>query len=813
MNGASITSSSLEQRQALRPAVKPMNGMRTDTPMPPRHGAGARPATKHGRRTILGGVAALIGLLLLAIASVGPAPAYAESGISGAKAGASSEAATGSAKAPALPTDLTPAANRELLARLSDDQVRALLLQQLDKAAAAKPGKTGPTASGVLMSMEEMGRALHSRIGAVLAEAPDALAIWGLVAERLRASGGIAVAVLSLAIVLAVGFVARAWWRWVIGHHKDRIAARNVDAGAYASLAIIGDAFVLLLLKLSGAVIFYIAAMTVVFTLRHDSETIRIFLTTYVTAMAATLAVMAFTEFCLPRRWAVYRLLPLSDNVTQSVHIYVATLAVVWNFGFFSCELLAIYGADPQLLQFLLLMVATVFLIVLIGSIWSVRGPVARLIRGEAELSGGWGYLRGLLADSWHLLASTYMLMVWGLSVGQLLFSGEPMRSTRTGLISLLLFIAGPMIDIIIGRFLAAQLGTDNPVGAAIRRTLRVVIVLSAAAIFVWLWGIDIERLEAVGGWPIAAVFNVGPTALVGYAVWQLTRAVIDRRLEVEQLQTQPDAAAGDGEGGGEGATRAATVLPLLRTFALTTIAIMTVLTALSGLGVNIWPLLAGAGVVGIAIGFGAQALVRDIFSGIFFLIDDAFRMGEYIDIGDAKGTVEKISIRSFQLRHHNGPLNTIPFGGIKTLTNFSRDWVIMKLPLRLTYDTDAERVRKLIKKLGEELLKDQELGPMFLEPLKSQGVVEMDDSAMIMRVKFTTRPGDQFAVRKKVYARIRELFEKERIKFAHREVTVRVATDGERKPTGVDEQAALGAVRPILEPESRPLRTATDKQ
>jgi small-conductance mechanosensitive channel len=769
--------------------------------------------TVHGWRAFLVRAAFLVWLVALAIAAAGPAPAYADSGAAGAKANASPEAATGNPKAPTLPAQLTPAANRELLARLSDDQVRALLLQQLDKAAAATTARSDPTASGLLRSMEETGNALHSRLAAVLAQAPDAPSVAGLVADRWRASGGIAIAALSLAIVLAAGFVARGWWRWVIGQHKDRIAARNVDEGAYASLATIGDAMIWLLLKLSGVVIFYAAAMAVVFTFQHDSQDIRIFLSTYIMAMTATLAVMAFTEFSLPRRWAVYRLLPLSDPVTQRVHIYVAALAVIWNFGFFSCELLAIYGTDPQMLQFLLLMVATVFLVALIAAIWSVRGPVAHLIRGDAAPAGGWGYLRGLLADSWHLLASTYMLLVWGLAVAQLLLSGQPMRSTRTGLISLLLFVAAPMIDIIIGRLLTAQLGTDNPIGAAIRRTLRVVIVLGAAAIFVGLWGIDIERLQALGGWPVAAAINVGLIVLVSYAVWQLIRAVIDRRLEAEQLQTQPGEAARDGDGGGEGATRAATLLPLLRTFALATIAIMAVLTALSGLGVNIMPLLAGAGVVGIAIGFGAQALVRDIFSGIFFLIDDAFRMGEYIDIGDAKGTVEKISIRSFQLRHQNGPLNTIPFGGIKTLTNFSRDWVIMKLPLRLTYETDVERVRKLIKKLGQELLQDQELGPKFLDPLKSQGVIEMDDSAMIMRVKFTTRPGDQFVVRKKVFARIRELFEKEHIKFAHREVTVRVATDGDRKPQDVEEQAALGAVRPILEKDSQPLRTANDKQ
>ena len=136
--------------------------------------------------------------------------------------------------------------------------------------------------------------------------------------------------------------------------------------------------------------------------------------------------------------------------------------------------------------------------------------------------------------------------------------------------------------------------------------------------------------------------------------------------------------------------------------------------------GVNVTPLLAGAGIVGVAIGFGAQALVKDIISGVFFLIDDAFRRGEYIDIGAVKGTVENISIRSMQLRHHNGPLNTVPFGEIRHL---------------------------------------------------------------------------------KVFARIRELFERENIKFAHREVTVRIADHEAGKPLGeAEKEAAAAATRSVVE-------------
>jgi len=211
-------------------------------------------------------------------------------------------------------------------------------------------------------------------------------------------------------------------------------------------------------------------------------------------------------------------------------------------------------------------------------------------------------------------------------------------------------------------------------------------------------------------------------------------------------------------------------------------------------LGVNVGPLFAGAGIVGVAIGFGSQSLVRDIFSGAFFLFDDAFRKGEYIDVGGVKGTVENISVRSFQLRHHLGALHTIPFGEIQVLTNYSRDWVIMKLPLRVTYDTDVERVRKLIKNLGVALLDDPVIGENFIQPLKSQGVIEMQDSAMIIRVKFMTKPGDQWLVRKKVYEEIRALFEREGIHFAHREVTVRLADDKKAEDLSDEDRKAITA-------------------
>ncbi len=323
------------------------------------------------------------------------------------------------------------------------------------------------------------------------------------------------------------------------------------------------------------------------------------------------------------------------------------------------------------------------------------------------------------------------------------------------------------------------------------RRVSAVLALVAGAWAFLRVWD---ANMSMVNDTLIDRFGDIIVILFIAYIVYHTFRIWIDNKIFEEQGEIiEVDIG---GEGGGEGGSRLSTLLPLFKITMTIIIVVTFALIMFAELGINVSPLFAGAGVVGLAIGFGAQTLVRDIFSGVFFLFDDAFRKGEYIDTGDVKGTVEKISLRSLQLRHHRGPLNTIPFGEIRFLTNFSRDWVIMKLPLRVTYDTDPERVRKLIKKLGLELLEDPLIGPDFIQPLKSQGVIEMQDSAMIIRVKFMTKPGGQWMTRKRVLQDIRALFEREGIKFAHREVTVRLA-EGDSKLedlTPAQKEALAGA-------------------
>lgn len=236
-----------------------------------------------------------------------------------------------------------------------------------------------------------------------------------------------------------------------------------------------------------------------------------------------------------------------------------------------------------------------------------------------------------------------------------------------------------------------------------------------------------------------AGLINAFAYMICGYIAFELlrvwTRIKFAVRIETPHLdhedadEPQP-------------ASRLSTVMPLVQGFVGVALLGVTFIAALSELGVNITPLLAGAGIFGLAISFGSQSLVRDIVAGLFFMIDDAFRVGEYIEAGRLRGTVERISLRSLRMRHHNGQMHTVPFGQLGSITNHSRDWLTVKFNLRFASDTDIEKVRKMVKRIGQDLLSHDELGREFLLPLKMQGVADVAENTLVLRFKFTVKPG-----------------------------------------------------------------------
>jgi small-conductance mechanosensitive channel len=218
--------------------------------------------------------------------------------------------------------------------------------------------------------------------------------------------------------------------------------------------------------------------------------------------------------------------------------------------------------------------------------------------------------------------------------------------------------------------------------------------------------------------------------------------------------------------------SRLGTLVPLLSLVGKSAIVALAFLSVLVSLGVNVWPLITGLSVFGLAIGFGSQTLVKDIVSGLFFLADDAFRIGEYIETSGAKGTVEKISVRSVTLRNPRGPVATVPYGQISKVVNFSRDWAIEKIQFRVAIDTDVELLRKLFKKIGQDLLEDPELAPGLLETFKSQGISDVEDGTLVVRGKFVAKPGSQTLIRRAVYKAVLQAFRENNIRAVPKPLT-----------------------------------------
>jgi small-conductance mechanosensitive channel len=243
-------------------------------------------------------------------------------------------------------------------------------------------------------------------------------------------------------------------------------------------------------------------------------------------------------------------------------------------------------------------------------------------------------------------------------------------------------------------------------------------------------------------------------------------------------------------------------MMPLLRVTVAILIVFIAVMIALEDFGINVLPLLAGASIFGIAISFGSQTLVRDIVSGIFYLTDDAFRVGEYIDCGRAKGTVEGFTLRSIKLRHQNGQVHTIPFGQLGQITNFSRDWLTVKFNLRFARDTDIEKLRKAAKKIGQDMLEEvPEIKSEILAPFKMQGVADIIDNALLVRFKFTARPGNPAMIQREAVKRMFKTFPALGIEFAKEGATVILHSATAAAEGPAETAPAVAANRPAPAP------------
>ena len=493
---------------------------------------------------------------------------------------------------------------------------------------------------------------------------------------------------------------------------------------------------------------------------------------------------LAVGRFLFAPKNHYFRLLNVDDKTAKAAVFHNFGIAFLIGFSFVLLQFNEFNGLprEETRIAFWLNLAVHVYLAIVV---WKHRGEMSSAMRGfDPDVTPA----EDRMARAFPYFAICVSLGIWWIiqiivSYGNFaLLDGAPHYKTMA-----LLWFAPAMDTLIRGlvRHLTPGMTGEGPIAerayhSAKRSYIRIGRVVVFGIILVMIasfWGMSPNNIASAGVGPqlAAKLMEFLVIIAIGYLIYEMVSLYINRKLAAELTASgyMPDEEAVGGDGGGAGGSRLSTVLPLILMVSQATIVIVFLLLGLGNIGVDTTPLLAGAGIAGLAIGFGAQKLVTDVVSGVFFLIDDAFRVGEYVEVEGTMGTVEKISIRSMQLRHHKGPVHTLPYGEIPKITNFSRDWVIMKLRFVVSFDTDPNKVKKKFKKIGQDMLLMDEFKDDFLQPFKSQGVLEIDDVGMVFRGKFMAKPGTQFTIRKEIFNRVNAAFAENGLEFARREVRV----------------------------------------
>jgi moderate conductance mechanosensitive channel len=446
------------------------------------------------------------------------------------------------------------------------------------------------------------------------------------------------------------------------------------------------------------------------------------------------------------------RIVPVDDFQAQ-FWLVRAKIFLAWTiFGRITIELLVQLGLSPDAQLFLTTVHSTGLLLLALEGVWN-RPKVSQRSAASRVMGG-------------QIFITVFLILLW------LFWLADLRVLFLLGLVLIALPPAIALSDRSVGHLLrAVSPGSEEAsrhavLAVIVQRGLRAAILIGAA----YLLNSNVKA--ALSGDAFARIVEIAFNAIVAYALfdffWQLIRTVIDRKIANFRIPGTPaDELAIRRQ-------RLSTILPFVRNGLLAVLIVIVALMYLASLGIPITPLLAGASVVGVAIGFGSQTVVKDVLSGVFYLIDDAFRVGEYIQSGSYMGTVEGFTLRSVRLRHHRGPVFTVPFGNLGAVQNMSRDWSLEKIVLGVTYDTDLVKLKKIIKQVGKELEDDPEYAPHVIETLKMQGVDEFGDFAIKVKLKLMVVPGEGATIRRWVLTRLKTLFDENGIEFAF--PTVKVA-------------------------------------
>jgi small-conductance mechanosensitive channel len=458
------------------------------------------------------------------------------------------------------------------------------------------------------------------------------------------------------------------------------------------------------------------------------------------------------------------RLLPMSDRRAAHLLRWTRRLAVLVVFGYAAAEIGLLFGLYRAAYEALLRLVSLAVLVCLVIIVLQTRAPVAERIRATDGHTGTLAALRNRIATRWHVIAIFYLVALW------LVWAFD----VPNGFSRLLRVAALTVVIAMLARWLAVaaysaldralrispatlarhpgledRLRSYQPIGHAV---LTIAIAGVAGVTLFQAWGVDAFSWftsGALGGRIIGALGTIGITLAISLVVWEAVNAGI--QFHLARLAREAQAAR---------SARLRTLLPMLRTTLLVTIFSVAGLMVLSEIGVNTGPLLAGAGVIGLAIGFGSQKLVQDIITGLFLLLENTMQVGDVVSLGGLSGTVEALSIRSIRLRALDGSVHTVPFSAVTTVTNQTRDFDYAVVDVSVGLSEDPDQVADLVRAVARDVRQEPRWKNAIRDDIDVMGVEKFLDTALVLRTRIKTVPGQRWAVAREMNRRIKARFD-----------------------------------------------------
>ena len=718
--------------------------------------------------------------------------------------GAEAASAAAANRSPAASEEATPKQIQELMTLLADPKVRDWLEQE-SKAKAAQARATDAEAISISHEFDSRVAAIREHIvalGAALPDLPKQIEhAHGLVSADLGDHGRIkGLSLLAVFVVLGFGV------EWLFRRATGRIRAR-LDG---LPVATVNDRLRIVAVRFAfavGLVAAFALGSVGAFLALDWPPLLREMVFGYLLVFLVIRVAVVVGHFLLSPHHEHFRIIPMDTAAARFWHRRFVVFVGWFAFGYVEIGLLSRLGLSLAGRQLIAYVLGLGLLAIALEAVWrrpvapedsaeapeaSTEAPEARSAEAPARATHRLG--RG----AQNALLSIGIVLLWVLWVLHAMAGFWLVLVVTT--LPLALGVTRRAVEHLLRPPGSSQVGVGPPgvIAISLERGIRALLFIGAAAVLAWGWGLDLvhhltDAEDTLFSRLVHGVLSAIIILLVADVLWHAMKTAIDRKLAEVADPGQPSTDEARRRG------RLRTLLPIFRNIMFVVVIAVAVLMALSSMGVPITPLVAGAGVFGIAVGFGAQTFARDIIAGMFYLLDDAFRVGEYIQSGNYKGTVEGFSIRSVRLRHHRGPVYTVPFSLLGAVQNQSRDWVIDKIAIGITYDSDLTLAKKLIKQIGLDLAKDPEYAPLILEPLKMQGVDNLGDFAVQIRAKMMTLPGEQFVIRRAAYAMIKKAFDENGIKFAF--PTVQVAGEGDAATAAVA-QRGLELTHPAVAAE-----------